>query len=297
MAADNRTTFERIEQLIIVSTLLLMVVVTVQPVLNLFALSLSDPAQVPLMSGLSVTPSGLSLEVWKILLNHPNVRQGLMNSLLITTVGTLLNIIFTVLMAWALSRPKLPGRRVFFVIVLITIVFEPGLIPDYLVVKNLGLLNSYWSVILYKMVNAWYLIILIRFFEEIPTELIEAAELDGANAFQILWRVVLPLARPAVATITLFYLVYHWNDFLRPMIYFHDQGMWPLQVVLRQFVIEGDKTAMVGLQAMGNYEGASQINMRALKAGMILLTIAPVLMIYPLILKFFTKGTMSGAVK
>ena len=108
---------------------------------------------------------------------------------------------------------------------------------------------------------------------------------------------MLPLARPALATITLFYLVYHWNEFLRPMIYFNDQGMWPLQVVLRQFVVAGDKSAIVGLQAMGSYEGASQINIRAFKAGMILFTIAPILMVYPLILKFFTKGTMSGAVK
>ncbi len=297
MAADNRTTFERIEQVIIVSSLLLMVVVTVQPILNLLALSLSDSSKVPFMSGLTILPNDLSTEVWDVLLNHPAVRRGLMNSLLITGVGTFLNIIFTALMAWALSRQNLPGRRVFFIIVLITIVFEPGLIPDYFVVKKLGLLNSYWSVILYKLVNAWYLIILIRFFEEIPEELIEAAELDGANAFQTLWLVVVPLARPALATITLFYLVYHWNDFLRPMIYFNSQDMWPLQVVLRQFVVEGDKAAMVGLQAMSSYEGASQINMRALKAGMILFTIAPVLMIYPLILKFFTKGTMSGAVK
>ena len=297
MAADNRTTFERIEQVIIVSSLLLMVVVTVQPILNLLALSLSDSSKVPLMSGLTIIPNDLSTDVWDILFNHPAVRRGLMNSLLITGVGTFLNIIFTALMAWALSRQKLPGRRIFFIIVLITIVFEPGLIPDYFVVKKLGLLNSYWSVILFKLVNAWYLIILIRFFEEIPEELIEAAELDGANAFQTLWLVVVPLARPALATITLFYLVYHWNDFLRPMIYFNSQDMWPLQVVLRQFVVEGDKAAMVGLQAMSSYEGASQINMRALKAGMILFTIAPVLMIYPLILKFFTKGTMSGAVK
>lgn len=297
MASINRTPFERIEQTIIVSALLLMVVIAVQPILNLLALSLSAPAKVPGMSGLAIIPNGLSFDVWELLAKHPSVRRGLFNSALITGVGTVLNVIFTALMAWALSRPKLPGRRALFVLVLITIVFEPGIIPDYFVVLKLGLLNTYWSVILYKMVNAWYLIILIRFFEEVPEELIEAAELDGANAFQILWSVVLPLARPALATITLFYLVYHWNEFLRPMIYFNDQNMWPLQVVLRQFVVEGDKAALVGLQAMSTYEGASQISIRALKAGMILFTIAPVLLIYPFILKFFTKGTMSGALK
>ena len=297
MAMSRQTPLERAEQTIIVSSLLLLVVVTVQPILNLIALSFSDPAQVPGMSGLAITPSGFSLDVWKILVTHPAVLQGLLNSILITVVGTVLNLFLTALMAWALSRPGLPGRRVILVLVLVTIVFDPGIIPDYFVVRKLGLLNTYWAVILYKAVNAWYLIILIRFFEEVPGELIEAAELDGANAFEILWHVVLPLARPALATITLFYLVYHWNDFLRPMIYFNDQGMWPLQVVLRQFVVEGDKTAMVGVQAMTSYEGASQISQRAFKAGMVILTITPVLLVYPLILKFFTKGTMSGALK
>ena len=108
---------------------------------------------------------------------------------------------------------------------------------------------------------------------------------------------VLPLTRPALATITLFYLVYHWNEFLRPMIYLTDTSMHPLQVVLRQFVVEGDKLSMVGLDAMSNYEQAGQISIRSLNAGMIVLTILPILAVYPLILKFFTKGTMSGALK
>jgi putative aldouronate transport system permease protein len=294
---DRRTPLERIEYAIIVSTMLLMVVVTVQPILNLAAISLSDPGRVPGMSGLAIWPDGFSLDVWRLLLNHPNVQRGVMNSILITGVGTLINVTFTALMAWGLSRPGLPGRRFLFVMVLITIVFEPGIIPDYFINKRLGLLDTYWSVILYKAVNAWYLIILIRFFEEIPNELLEAGELDGANAFQIFWHVVLPLARPALATITLFYLVFHWNEFFRAMIYLTDQSKWPLQVVLRQFVIGGDKLSMVGVQAMSNFTGASQISIRALNAGMIILTILPILIIYPLILKFFTKGTMSGALK
>jgi putative aldouronate transport system permease protein len=299
MAASNnrRTPLERIEYAIIVSSLLLMVVVTVQPLLNLLAVSLSESSRLPGMGGLEVLPRGFSLDVWSLLLNHPNVRQGMLNSILITVAGTLINIVFTALMAWGLSRPGLPGRRILFLMVLVTIVFDPGIIPDYFVNKRLGLLDSYWSVILFKAVNAWYLIILIRFFEEIPQELLEASELDGANAFQVFWYVVLPLARPALATITLFYLVFHWNEFFRAMIYITDQSKWPLQVVLRQFVIGGDKLAIVGVDAASNYTGASQIDLRALKAGMIILTIVPILLIYPLILKFFTKGTMSGALK
>lgn len=293
----HRSPLERIEYAIIVSSLLFIVVLTLQPMLHLLAISLSDPGEVPGMSGLAILPQGLSLDVWTLLATHPSVQSGLINSIIITVGGTFINVVATALMAWALSRPGLPGRRIFFVIVLVTIVFEPGIIPDYFVMQSIGLLGSYWSVILYKAVNAWYLIILVRFFEEVPKELLEAAELDGANAFQMLWTVVLPLVKPALATITLFYFVFHWNEFFRAMIYLNDPDKWPLQVVLRQFVIEGDKLAMVGLTAMNAGTGASQISVRALNAGMIILTILPILAIYPLILKFFTKGTMSGAIK
>jgi putative aldouronate transport system permease protein len=293
----RRTPLERIEYAIIVSTLLLLVVFTVQPLLNLLAVSLSDPARVAGMSGLTIFPNGFALDVWSLLVNHPRVQSGVVNSLFITLTATAIGLAGTALMAWGLSRPGLPGRRFIFLMVLVTIVFEPGIIPDYFLMKRLGLLDTYWSVILYKAVNAWYLIILVRFFEEIPSELIEAAELDGANPFQVFWTIVLPLARPALATIALFYFVFHWNEFFRAMIYLTDQGKWPLQVVLRNFVVEGDRIAIVGADNAANNVGVAQINLRALKAGMILLTIVPILLIYPLILKFFTKGTMSGALK
>jgi putative aldouronate transport system permease protein len=293
----RKTPMERIEYVIIVSTLLLLVVITVQPILNLIAVSFSDPGRVAGMSGLAIIPSGFSLEVWSLLLQHPNVQRGVLNSILITGTSTVLGVLGTALMAWGLSRPGLPGRRLIFLFVLVTIVFEPGIIPDYFLMKRLGLLNTYWAVILYKVVNAWYLIILVRFFEEIPSELLEAAELDGANPFQVFWTVVLPLARPALATIALFYLVFHWNEFFHSMIYLTDQSKLPLQVVLRQFVVEGDKLAIVGANNAANNVGVAQIHLKALKAGMIILTILPILAVYPLILKFFTKGTMSGALK
>lgn len=295
--AIRRTPLERIEYAIIISTLLLLVVVTVQPILNLIAMSLSDPSRVAGMSGLAVLPDGFSLDVWVLLFQHPLVQSGIINSIFITTVGTLLSLAATALMAWGLSRPNLPGRRALFILVLVTIVFEPGIIPDYFLMKRMGLLDSYWSVIMFKAVNAWYLIILVRFFEEVPEELLEAAELDGANPFQTFFQVVLPLAKPALATIALFYLVFRWNEFFRAMIYLNDQGKWPLQVVLRQFVVEGDKLAIVGANNAANNIGVAQINLKALKAGMIIMTILPILAIYPLILKFFTKGTMSGALK
>ena len=292
-----RTPMERIESVLIISTLLLLVVVTVQPLLNLLALSLSAPNKVAGFSGLSIIPDGFSPDVWLLLLQHPYVQRGILNSVWMTGASVLIGTLGTALMAWPLSRQGLPFRRTIFILVLVTIVFEPGIIPDYFLMKQLGLLNNQWSVILYKAINAWYLIILVRFFEEIPEEVLESAQLDGANQFRIFWSIVLPLARPALATISLFYLVFHWNEFFRAMIYLNDQSKWPLQVVLRQFVIGGDKIAIVGADNANNNIGIAQINIRALKAGMILITIVPILAVYPLILRYFTKGTMVGAVK
>jgi len=292
-----RSPMERIESVLIISTLLLLVVVTVQPLLNLLALSLSAPSKVAGFSGLSIIPDGFSPDVWLLLLQHPYVQRGILNSVWMTGASVLIGTLGTALMAWPLSRQGLPFRRTIFILVLVTIVFEPGIIPDYFLMKQLGLLNNQWSVVLYKAINAWYLIILVRFFEEIPEELLESAQLDGANQFRIFWSIVLPLARPALATISLFYLVFHWNEFFRAMIYLNDQSKWPLQVVLRQFVIGGDKIAIVGADNANNNIGIAQINIRALKAGMILITIVPILAVYPLILRYFTKGTMVGAVK
>ena len=169
----GRTPLERIEYAIIVSTLLALVVMTVQPILNLLAVSFSDNARVPGMSGLTIIPEGFSLDVWTVLVNHPRVQQGMLNSLLITAAGVTINIVLTTLMAWGLARKGLPGRRTVYVLVLVTIVFEPGMLPDYFFNKQFGLIDSYWSVIMYKAVNAWYLIILVRFFEEIPEDLID----------------------------------------------------------------------------------------------------------------------------
>lgn len=298
MFTNSRSTpFERIEYVLILSVLFLMVVITAQPILHLVAVSFSDPAEVPGMSGLEVLPRGLSTDVWSLLINNPNVQRGFVNALLITVAGTVIAVLGTTLMAWALAQKRLPGRRPILLLVIVTVVFDPGIIPEFFVMKNIGLLNSYWSVILFRAVFAWYLIILIRLFEEVPEELLEAAELDGANPFQTLWYVIVPVAKSSIAMITLFYLVLNWNEFFRAMIYLNDPDKWPLQVVLRQFVVEGDKVGMVGLANVSANTDVNQISIRALKAGMITLTIAPLVLIYPFILKYFTKGTMSGAVK
>ena len=288
---------EKITKFIIYSTLFIITLSMIFPLLNLIAVSLTDSKYIADITGLSIVPKGFSLATYKALLLNDKVIKGLMNSVLITVVGTSINVLFTCMTAYALAQRKLVGRRFLLTFVIITMVFVPGIIPDFLVMKKIGLLDSYWSVFLYKAINVFYLMVLIRNFEEISDSLLEAAQIDGANHIQILFRIVIPISKPAIAMITLAYGVFHWNEYFRAMIYLSDPNKWPLQVVLRQFVIEGDKTAMVTVQKMAAYLGAAQIDMKSLQAGIIIITIVPILIVYPFILRYFTKDSTRGSVK
>ena len=192
------------------------------------------------MRGLTIVPKGFSLINYRVLAANPLFVRSILNSIFITVVGTALNLVVTSMAAFALTRPKLPFKRFFQVLIVVVMIFEPGLIPEYMVVKKIGLMGSLWAVILYKTVNVYYLIIMMRYFEEIPASLIEAAQVDGATYMTILGKVVIPLAKPALATIGLFYGVYHWNEYFRASIYLTDPNKYPLQLILRQFVVLDD---------------------------------------------------------
>ena len=209
----------------------------------------------------------------------------------------MINLAATAMAAYALTRPGLPGKRIFMLLVIVIMVFEPGIVPEYLVVKKVGLMNSMWSVILYKAVNVYYLIILMRFFEEVPPSFIEAARVDGAGHGTILWRIMLPLSKSAMATLALFYGVMHWNEYFRASIYLNDPNKYPLQLILRQFVVLDDTSALIGAGTLYSYDEAARLSYAALRAGTIVVSIIPVLMLYPLILKYYTRGVMEGGVK
>ncbi|MCK1993291.1 carbohydrate ABC transporter permease [Peribacillus muralis] len=267
------------------------------PVLNILALSLTDPAQVSKMNGLDIWPKGFTLINYKALLSNPQVGMSILNSIFITVVGTFINLLLTAMAAYVLTRPNFVGKRFFMVLLIIMMVFEPGLIQEYLVVKDLGLLNTYTSVLLYKAVDVYYLIILMRFFEEVPETIIEAARIDGAGHFRIFTKIMLPLSKPALATLCLFYGVFHWNEFFRASIYLSEPEKWPLQLLLRQFVVLNDTTAMLGVDSMLSYNEVAKLEYASLSAGTIIISIIPLLLLYPLILKFYTKGNLEGGVK
>ena len=272
-------------------------VVVIVPIMNLLAMSLSNPARMAEVSGLTLLPKGFTLVNYRVLAANPLFVRSIVNSIIITVVGTLINLTVTSMAAFSLTRPTLPGRRYFMLLVIVIMVLEPGLIPEYLVVKRIGLMNSLWAVILYKTVNVYYLIILMRFFEEVPMSLIEAARVDGAGYGTIFVRIMIPLAMPALATLGLFYGVFHWNEYFRASIYLSNPDKYPLQLILRQFVVLDDTASLIGSGALFSYDEAARLNYGALKASTIIVAMLPVLIAYPLILKYYTKGVMEGGVK
>jgi len=277
--------------------LLLISLVVLVPLLNLLALSLSDPGRVSEVRGLTVIPKGFSLINYRVLAANPLFVRSILNSIYITVVGTALNLLVTSMAAFALTRPKLPLKRFFQALIVFVMIFEPGLIPEYLVVKRIGLMGSLWAVILYKTVNVYYLIIMMRYFEEIPTSFIEAAQVDGASYMTILGRIILPLSKPALATLGLFYGVFHCNEYFRASIYLTDPNKYPLQLILRQFVVLDDTASLIGSGTLFSYNEAARLSYDALQASTIIVAMLPVLVIYPLILKYYARGVMEGGVK
>lgn len=260
-------------------------------------MSLSDPLKVNKLNGLDILPAGFSLINYKILFSNPLIVRSILNSVLITVIGTALNLFLTSMAAYVLAKTDFIGKKLVMVFLIVLMVFEPGMIPEYLLVKNLGLLDTYTSLILYKAINIYYLFILMRFFEDVPDNIIEAAKIDGAGHFQIFIKIMLPLSKPALATLGLFYGVYHWNEYFRATIYLTDPNKWPLPVVLRQFVVSGDNSSMLGRLATGSYKQISKLDFSSLQAGTIIISMVPLLILYPLILKYYTKGALEGGVK
>jgi putative aldouronate transport system permease protein len=267
------------------------------PLLNILARSFSDPALSPKMGGLRVLPAGFSTINYSIVFSNKVVVPSLINSCFITVTGTLINILLTTTAAYVLIQPKLLFKKAIMMFLIVMMLFDPGLVPEYLVVKQLGLIGSQWSVILITSVNVYYLIIMMRYFQAVPGEIYEAARIDGAGHMRILFSIVFPLAKAGIATITMFYAVIRWNEYFKASIYLTEQSKTTLQVILRQFVVLGDNATLIGFQNMMDYNELARVDYTALKAATIVVAILPILCIYPLVLKYYTKDVLAGSVK
>ena len=267
------------------------------PLLHILARSLSDPGQSGGMNGLEIFPRGLTLVNYRTLFGNRHVVPAMLNSVFITAVGTALNILLTLTAAYVLTRPDLAGKGVLMVFLIVMMLFDPGIVPEYMVIRKLGLMGSRWSVILAQAANVYYLIIMMRYLEAVPVSLYEAARIDGAGHMRTLFSVAAPLAKASIATLTLFYAVLRWNEYYRAGIYISSVAKVPLQVILRRFVVEGDVTTLVGTQNLMEYNEAAQLDYKAVSYAAILVAVAPILCAYPFVLRFCTKNVLAGAVK
>ena len=284
-------------QLLLSFCMLFFILIILVPLLNILARSISDPALSGAMNGMQVIPQGLSTLNYRIIFNHKVIVPSIFNSVNITLTGTAINILLTTTAAYVLIQRKLVGRKAIMTFLIIMMLFDPGLVPEYLVIKDLGLIGSHWSIILVTAVNVYYLIIMMRYFEAVPSEMYEAARIDGAGHLRTLSSIVIPLAKPGIATITMFYAVARWNEYFKASIYLTQQAKTTLQVVLRQFVVLSDTVNLIGSQNLAEYNEFARVDYTALKSATIVVAIIPILLLYPLVLKYYTSDIMAGGVK
>jgi putative aldouronate transport system permease protein len=220
------------------------------------------------------------------------VTRALLISIGITVVGTLLSLAATVLLAYGLSRPGSLASKPMLLLVLFSLLFSPGIIPNYLIVKQLGLLDSYWSLILPALINGFNVIVMRSFFLDLPQDLLDSARIDGAGEVRTLTAVVLPLSKAVLAVVGLFYAVAYWNAFFSALLYISDSSKWPLQLVLRTFVLDNTVIGTEGVDMSGQVPPQQSMQMAIL-----VVSLVPILLIYPFLQRHFAKGILIGAIK
>lgn len=288
---------DRVFDVVNVAVMIFMVILFVWPLWFVVIASVSDPNQV--WSGnVILWPKGFTTVAYEALADYSMIWVGYRNTIIYTVVGTLVNLVMTVCAAYPLSRKNFMPRNFFMVMFMITMYFGGGLIPTYLVVNSLNLINTPWAMIIPGACSIYNVIIMRTYFiNSIPHSLQEAAELDGANAFQFLMKVVLPLSKPIIAVVALYYAVGHWNDFYTALLYINDQDLLPLQSFLRD-ILMSNKMSLNGMQGLDAAAAEAKMQLsQTLKYSVIIVSTVPVLCVYPFIQKYFVKGIMIGSVK
>lgn len=276
------------------TALILISLISLLPFVYVITISLTDPkVYVPFQ--FKLIPEQWSLASYTYLLHTKSFLNALKSTLFITIVGTILNVIVTFTMAYALTKKTLPGRNITLTLVVFTLVFNAGIVPNYLLIKELGLLNSHWALILFSLSNAWSLIVIKSFMDSLPKELEDAAKIDGCTDIGVFLRIIIPLSLPAIAAFTLFFAVAHWNTYFNALIFLTDSKKWTLQLLVKTLVIDSDSTGVGQMGTSGGEE--AMLPQETIRMASIVLAILPILLVYPFIQKYFAKGVMLGSVK
>ncbi|TBL78497.1 carbohydrate ABC transporter permease [Paenibacillus thalictri] len=289
-----RSSSDRLFDSFIIVLLLFVALIMLFPFYYVFVVSFTTPVEY-LRKGLVLFPEEWSLISYRYLLANNVFVKATGVSAFLATAGTLLSLIVTSAGAYALSRKRLQGRRVLLILILMTTLFNPGIIPPYLLVRELHLINSIWSLIIPVLTSGWYVILMRGFFESLPDELEEAAKIDGATDIGTFWRIVLPLSLPSLAAFGLFYAVSYWNTFFSAVLYINKADLRPLQIVLQMLLIDNSSSASGELA--NTLASDIRIPTDTLKMAAIIISTAPILLVYPFLQKHFAKGVMVGSVK
>jgi len=270
--------------------LILVTLAVIGPFVSLVSTSFASDRDVLSGGGLVLFPLHPSLNAYQSIFRQGVVTHAMLVSVGITVVGTIVSLSLTTAMAYGLSR-RVRGSRAMLLIALFTLLFVPGIIPSYLIVKQLGMLNTYASLIVPVAISAFNLVVLRQFFMEIPRELIDSARIDGAGDLRILLSLVLPLSKPAIAVVSLFYAVGYWNAFFYALLYLNDTSSWPLQLIVRFYALQG--TTVTG----GTVADTAPLVSQSFETAVVVVATVPILVVYPLLQRYFTKGVLTGAIK
>lgn len=286
---SHKKTFGRVNgfDILVYGLLMFVGLICAFPLMYVCSVSLTPIAEVYKNGGFVLLPKSITFEAYHNILTKSGIPRALLVTSGISVVGTVISIVLTSLIAYPLSRTDLPGRRFLVPFFVFTMLFSGGIIPTYLVVKALGINGTYWAMIIPSAVSTYNMLVMKAFFEGLPAELSEASRIDGANEFQVLLKIILPLSRPVMMTVSLFYLVTYWNTYFAALMYITDDKMQPLQIVLRRLL-----TASSSMQNIEQVVPTSTLQMAA-----VIVSSIPVIVIYPFLQKYFTKGMVLGAVK
>jgi putative aldouronate transport system permease protein len=278
-----------------VALLTILGLVTLFPLYYVVLISFADYASVQKQL-IYILPTSFNTDAYSLVFHEPLFFNSFLVSVFITVTGTLLSMLCTTAGAYALSKKSVPGHRLMFGFILVPMFFSGGLIPYYLTIMNLGLINHIWVLIVPGAVSSFYLILTRNFFQELPPSLEESAKIDGANELSILWKIVIPTSAPVIATISLFYAVDKWNDYWTALLFISSRALYPLQLVLRETILDVTQIMASSIGAQIANSNRPQYTL-ALQMAILTISTIPIFLVYPFLQKHFTKGIMLGAIK
>jgi putative aldouronate transport system permease protein len=272
--------------------LIVMGLATLLPFANVLSKSISE--EWAIVSGkVGIIPVGFQLDTLHYVATSGQFLHSLLISALITVIGTLSSLLITALTAYPLSKRELPGMGVLIVLFIFTMMFNGGIIPNYLLIRQLGLINNLGALILPAVISVFNLLVIKSYFENLPSSLEESAKLEGARNYTILFRIILPLSGPVLATIGLFYAVYFWNDYFNPMLYINSSSLKPLQLYLQDIVMNADTSSALNKSA----DDMMNVPAEGIRSATVIASTIPILLVYPFLQKYFIKGVLIGSVK